>query len=75
VVDATGRGSRSPSWLEAVGYPRPETEQVRVGLGYATRTYRLPADALDGDLAVLDATTPSIHEAGRSCGWRVTGGW
>jgi 2-polyprenyl-6-methoxyphenol hydroxylase-like FAD-dependent oxidoreductase len=58
VVDATGRGSRTPLWLEALGYPRPETEQVRIGLGYATRTYRLPQDALGGDLGVLHAPTP-----------------
>ena len=58
VVDATGRGSRTPIWLKALGYARPDEEQVRVGLGYTTRTYRLPPDALDGDLAVLDATTP-----------------
>jgi 2-polyprenyl-6-methoxyphenol hydroxylase-like FAD-dependent oxidoreductase len=64
VVDATGRGSRTPIWLEALGYARPETEQVRVGLGYATRTYRLPPDALDGDLAVLDATTPEHPRGG-----------
>jgi len=64
VVDATGRGSRTPIWLEALGYARPETEQVRVGLGYATRTYQLPPDALDGDLAVLDATTPDHPRGG-----------
>jgi 2-polyprenyl-6-methoxyphenol hydroxylase-like FAD-dependent oxidoreductase len=64
VIDATGRGSRTPIWLEALGYARPDEEQVRVGLGYATRTYRLPADALDGDLAVLDATTPEHPRGG-----------
>jgi 2-polyprenyl-6-methoxyphenol hydroxylase-like FAD-dependent oxidoreductase len=64
VVDATGRGSRTPIWLQALGYARPETEQVRVGLGYATRTYRLPPDALDGDLAVLDAPTPEHPRGG-----------
>jgi 2-polyprenyl-6-methoxyphenol hydroxylase-like FAD-dependent oxidoreductase len=64
VVDATGRGSRTPSWLRALGYAPPETEQVRVGLGYATRTYRLPPDALDGDLGVLDATTPGHPRGG-----------
>jgi hypothetical protein len=64
VVDATGRGSPTPVWLEALGYPRPPTEQVRIGLGYATRTYRLPADALDGDLAVLQAATPQHPRAG-----------
>jgi 2-polyprenyl-6-methoxyphenol hydroxylase-like FAD-dependent oxidoreductase len=59
VVDASGRGSRTPLWLQELGYARPETEQVRIGLGYTTRTYRLrPPDALDGDLAVLVAATP-----------------
>jgi 2-polyprenyl-6-methoxyphenol hydroxylase-like FAD-dependent oxidoreductase len=64
VVDATGRGSRTPIWLQALGYERPDEEQVRVGLGYTTRTYRLPPDALDGDLAVLDATTPEHPRGG-----------
>jgi 2-polyprenyl-6-methoxyphenol hydroxylase-like FAD-dependent oxidoreductase len=58
VVDATGRGSRTPTWLAALGYPRPPSEQVRIGVGYATRSYRLAADALGGDLGVLQAPTP-----------------
>jgi 2-polyprenyl-6-methoxyphenol hydroxylase-like FAD-dependent oxidoreductase len=58
VVDATGRGSRTPVWLDALGYPQPDKEPVRIGLGYATRTYRLPPGALGGDLAVLQAATP-----------------
>jgi 2-polyprenyl-6-methoxyphenol hydroxylase-like FAD-dependent oxidoreductase len=66
VVDATGRGSRTPAWLDALGYPRPEREQVRIGLGYATRTYRLPPDALGGDLAILDAATPQHPRTGHS---------
>jgi 2-polyprenyl-6-methoxyphenol hydroxylase-like FAD-dependent oxidoreductase len=64
VVDATGRGSRASLWLEALGYPRPETEQVRIGLGYATRTYRLPPDALGGDLGVLHGSTPEHPRGG-----------
>ena len=64
VVDTTGRGARTPAWLEALGYPRPEREQVRVGLGYASRIYRLPPDALGGDLAVLHAATPRHPRAG-----------
>jgi hypothetical protein len=64
VVDATGRGSRTPAWLEAIGYTRPPTERVRIGLGYATRTYRLPYDALQGDLAVVQAATPQHPRAG-----------
>jgi 2-polyprenyl-6-methoxyphenol hydroxylase-like FAD-dependent oxidoreductase len=64
VVDASGRASRTPAWLEALGCARPETDQVRIGLGYATRTYRLPADALSGDLAVVDAATPGNPRTG-----------
>jgi 2-polyprenyl-6-methoxyphenol hydroxylase-like FAD-dependent oxidoreductase len=72
VVDATGRGARTPLWLEALGYGRPATEQVRIGLGYATRTYRLPADALGGDLAILHAGTPE-HPRGAAL-LRLEGG-
>ena len=64
VVDATGRGSRTPVWLEGLGCARPEEEQVRIGLGYATRTYRLPPDALGGDLVVLHGATPQHPRAG-----------
>ena len=64
VVDATGRGSRTPVWLEALGYSRPPTEQIRVGLGYATRTYHLPPDALGEDLGVLHGTTPEHPRGG-----------
>jgi len=64
VVDATGRGSRTPVWLEALGYPRPQEDQVRIGLGYMTRTYRLPPNALGGDLAVLQAATPRHPRTG-----------
>lgn len=64
VVDATGRGSRTPDRLEALGYPRPPVQQVRVGVGYATRTYRLRPDALGGDLAVLVGPTPQHPQGG-----------
>jgi hypothetical protein len=64
VVDASGRGSRSPAWLEALGYPRPLREEVQIRLGYATRTYRLPPGALDGPLAILDAATPDLPRTG-----------
>ena len=44
--------------------PRPERDEVQIGLGYATRTYRLPPDALAGTLAVLDAATPDLPRTG-----------
>ena len=64
VVDASGRSSRTPGWLEALGYPPPQQEEVRIGLGYATRIYRLPAPALAGNLAMLVAATPQHPRTG-----------
>jgi 2-polyprenyl-6-methoxyphenol hydroxylase-like FAD-dependent oxidoreductase len=64
VVDATGRGSRTPAWLDMLGYPRPPVERVRVGLGYASRTYRLVPGLLHGDLGVLIAATPERPRGG-----------
>ncbi|XRQ07392.1 FAD-dependent oxidoreductase [Actinomadura welshii] len=58
VVDATGRGSRTPSWLEALGHPRPSTDEVRLGVCYTSRTYRLRPGALDGELAIIAGATP-----------------
>ncbi len=63
VVDATGRGSRTPTWLSDLGHRRPETERVSVGLGYASRTYRTPA-ALTPALAVMYAPGPSRPRGG-----------
>lgn len=40
VVDASGRGSRSPKWLGALGYAPPAEEQVRIDMGYVSRRYR-----------------------------------
>jgi 2-polyprenyl-6-methoxyphenol hydroxylase-like FAD-dependent oxidoreductase len=57
VVDATGRGSRSPVWLEALGYQRPEREEVRVHGTYMTAMYRRRQEHLDGDRLVIVAAT------------------
>jgi 2-polyprenyl-6-methoxyphenol hydroxylase-like FAD-dependent oxidoreductase len=45
VVDATGRGSRTPAWLVELGYPEPVQEQVDPKMAYAARLFRIPADA------------------------------
>ena len=37
---------------------------MRIGLGYASRTYRLPADALGGNVAVIQAATPGHPRTG-----------
>lgn len=52
VVDATGRGSRSPVWLEELGYGRVQEEGTKVGLGYASRHYRLRYDPFETDHSI-----------------------
>ncbi|HEU5417679.1 MAG TPA: hypothetical protein VFV41_08305 [Streptosporangiaceae bacterium] len=64
VVDATGRGSRTPVWLDTLGYERPKREQVKIELAYVSRTYRMRPDALGGDLAVAQAATPNHPRTG-----------
>lgn len=44
VVDASGRDSQTPRWLEALGYPAPEQVTINPLLGYASRYYARPAD-------------------------------
>jgi flavin-dependent dehydrogenase len=55
VVDASGQGSRTPHWLEALSYETPEEEVVDARLGYATQWFRVPEDFSDDweGLAVL----------------------
>ena len=64
VVDAGGRGSRLPVWLEELGYGRPPVEKVPVDLRYATRTYRLQPGALGGDLGSVHAPGPRRPRGG-----------
>jgi 2-polyprenyl-6-methoxyphenol hydroxylase-like FAD-dependent oxidoreductase len=39
VVDASGRGSRMPHWLEQLGCGAPPESEVKVDVGYASRFY------------------------------------
>ncbi|MER6213530.1 MULTISPECIES: NAD(P)/FAD-dependent oxidoreductase [unclassified Streptomyces] len=45
VVDASGRGSRAPVWLEELGVPGIRQAEVDSGLVYATRIFEAPAGA------------------------------
>jgi 2-polyprenyl-6-methoxyphenol hydroxylase-like FAD-dependent oxidoreductase len=77
VVDATGRGSRSPRWLADLGYAPPCEQTVRVDVHYATRMFRHDPDDLDGAMQVLVARSAGerrggvaqVVEGGR---WQVT---
>ncbi|MCW3466244.1 FAD-dependent oxidoreductase [Chitinophaga nivalis] len=42
VVDAMGRFSRSPEWLQQAGLGSPETAEVKMQLAYSSRIYQQP---------------------------------
>ena len=44
VVDATGRTSRTPAWLERHGYTSPTVDEVYIDLAYSTVLLQRPAD-------------------------------
>ncbi|OJT23595.1 hypothetical protein BO221_16470 [Archangium sp. Cb G35] len=82
VVDTSGRGSRMPQWLEALGYPRVEETRIRVDVGYATRLFRKPPGFEPGWRSlVLAPRLPEERRLGivqeiENRQWLVTlGGW
>jgi 2-polyprenyl-6-methoxyphenol hydroxylase-like FAD-dependent oxidoreductase len=64
VVDASGRGSQSPKWLEEIGFKRPIEEKVEVQLSYTTRLFHRRPDHLDGDIFLVIPPTPEGKRGG-----------
>jgi len=53
VVDATGRGSRTPKFLEELGYSRPPENELLVHLAYACQLLRIAPGAVDEHMIVI----------------------
>jgi 2-polyprenyl-6-methoxyphenol hydroxylase-like FAD-dependent oxidoreductase len=64
VVDAGGRGSHVPAWLERLGFPRPLEDEVQVRLGYSTCLFRRREGDLNGDVGVIVVPTPPSRRGG-----------
>jgi len=64
VVDASGRGSRSPVWLEEAGYKRPPVDEVQVGIGYTSRFYRRRPEHLPGLHGIIFLSNPPHKRLG-----------
>jgi 2-polyprenyl-6-methoxyphenol hydroxylase-like FAD-dependent oxidoreductase len=58
VVDATGRGGRTPAWLATLGCEQPPEERLSIDVKYASRHLRLPAGALRGERFIAIGATP-----------------
>jgi 2-polyprenyl-6-methoxyphenol hydroxylase-like FAD-dependent oxidoreductase len=64
VVDCSGRGSDASEWLGGLGYPKPETTVVKSHLGYSTRWYKQPAQALPWKGVIIAVKPPENPRAG-----------
>lgn len=76
VVDASGRGSRLPVWLEKWGFERPRVDEVKVGVSYASLRLRVPDGLIPEKMVVVGATQDRplgigmlFHEDGA---WTIT---
>lgn len=71
VVDASGRASRLPTWLDALGVAPAPVEEVDAHVGYATVRIRLPADRVGAAGVVV------LQQRGRGGGLALPaeGGW
>ncbi len=64
VVDATGRGSHSPVWLETMGYRKPKEDRIEVNMCYATCHFLRTPDHLDGAFVASIPATPDNKRGG-----------
>ena len=65
VVDASGRGSKTPQWLAMLGYSTPPETVVDPHLGYASRICQLPSDfQADWRALYLQPAPPTIVRGG-----------
>ncbi len=59
VVDATGRGNRSTTWLAEHGYPRPAEETIAAQVGYASRQYVRRGPLPSGYAGAINSLSPT----------------
>jgi 2-polyprenyl-6-methoxyphenol hydroxylase-like FAD-dependent oxidoreductase len=61
ILDASGRSSKSPQWLQHLGYEKPQQTSVKSFLGYSTRWYRnLNRESQDYKLLYVMPQAPDL---------------
>lgn len=51
IIDASGRGSKAPTWINDLGYEAPAEQELRSYVGYTTVPVKLPHDAMPSGVA------------------------
>lgn len=72
IIDATGRGSRSPSWLAALGARSVHEEQTDSGFAYHTRYFRGEQPARHAPVLAHLGTISLLTLPGDNETWSVT---
>jgi 2-polyprenyl-6-methoxyphenol hydroxylase-like FAD-dependent oxidoreductase len=63
VVDCSGRGSTAARWLEQIGYPVPQVDDVRCDVRYATLVLPRRASDIDATFAITIESPPDGKHA------------
>jgi 2-polyprenyl-6-methoxyphenol hydroxylase-like FAD-dependent oxidoreductase len=65
VIDASGRNSKAPLWLEAIGYGKPKETVINSFLGYASCILAIPERfAADWKIVMIGDKPPAMPRAG-----------
>lgn len=64
VVDASGRRSETPIWLESLGFEQPPITHIDAHVGYASCWFEKPAYAPKDVVMMLVKAHPTTHRAG-----------
>jgi 2-polyprenyl-6-methoxyphenol hydroxylase-like FAD-dependent oxidoreductase len=77
VIDASGRGSRLPQWLQSLGFEAPHEDRVKVEIRYATAYFeRLPGELPGVEVALCaarpDCPLPAVMIGQEGARWVIT---
>jgi 2-polyprenyl-6-methoxyphenol hydroxylase-like FAD-dependent oxidoreductase len=65
VVDASGKASHTPEWLQTLGYEAPSETQVDASVGYVARIYQPPPDlAVNWKMVFIPCAPPELIRGG-----------
>ncbi len=68
IVDASGKASRTPQWLQALGYESPPETEVNAFVGYAARIYQPPPNlSVDWKMLFIPSAPPQHTRGGAIC--------